>query len=510
MGMKGIDRRGALGILASGAAALALESAPALAQYGVRVREDITTFQANATKIAALRNGVKVMQDRSTANQNDPTGWYYWASVHGTIDPVPPALVGIYNSCQHGTVYFEPWHRAFLYYFEQTLRAASGDATLNLPYWDWYNTPTIPSSFTATTTPTSAANPLWHARANNTTSGLSQAAFAASITNFKLPPSPGFSGSLEGNPHGTVHGEIGGDMGIVPTAGRDPIFWLHHCNIDRLWNVWLKLGGGRANPGAADPWSNQPFTYDVGGTMTKKAGQVVDSAAMLNYKYDRDTLSKPVFPWWKYILAYQLVAIPIPRPLPPYLLEKPRAMANMAMVERRVAVQAVSALPDKNIALGSKSARMLFPLSPASQARLQAFAARPAQRPGGDISDVTLVLEGVQLSAQGRNGGFSYAVCVALPAGTLDQATFDRACVGTLNSFTLSVEAQHNGDVAIRDAGYTVRIPLGAAFANLKPEQFREGVPVTFLAQHETLDAGKGPRTYITIKGAHLEFEQGQ
>jgi hypothetical protein len=430
--------------------------------------------------------------------------------VHGTINAVPPALAAIYNTCQHGTVYFEPWHRAFLYYFEQTLRAASGDATLNLPYWDWYNTPTIPASFTATTTPAATPNPLWHSRVNNTTSALSQAAFGAGNTNFKQPPFPGFSGSLEGNPHGTVHGEIGGDMGSVPTAGRDPVFWVHHCNIDRLWNVWLKLAGGRANPAPGDPWSSQSFTFDVGGTMTKTAGHVVDTVAQLNYKYDRDTLSKPVFPWWKYILAYKYIAISIPHPLPYALLEKPRMMANMAMAERRVAVQTVSALPHKNLALGTKSSRVLFQLSPPSLERLRTFAARPANGPGGDISDVTLVLEGVQLAPEGRNGGFSYAVCVALPEGTLDQATFDRLCVGTLNSFTLSVEAQHAGDRKMRDGGYTVRIPLGAAFANIKADQLREGVPVTFLAQHETLKAGKGEHTYITISGAHLEFEQAR
>jgi tyrosinase len=33
------------------------------------------------------------------------------------------------------------------------------------------------------------------------------------------------------------------DPGI---AALDPIFYLHHCNIDRMWAVWN--GGGKANP----------------------------------------------------------------------------------------------------------------------------------------------------------------------------------------------------------------------------------------------------------------------
>jgi hypothetical protein len=38
------------------------------------------------------------------------------------------------------------------------------------------------------------------------------------------------------------------------TAAQDPIFWLHHANIDRLWERWLQLGGGRANPVNFSPW----------------------------------------------------------------------------------------------------------------------------------------------------------------------------------------------------------------------------------------------------------------
>ena len=37
-------------------------------------------------------------------------------------------------------------------------------------------------------------------------------------------------------------------MGDPLTAAQDPIFWLHHANIDRLWNHWLQQGGGRADP----------------------------------------------------------------------------------------------------------------------------------------------------------------------------------------------------------------------------------------------------------------------
>ncbi|KAK3717680.1 hypothetical protein LTR37_005747 [Vermiconidia calcicola] len=52
--------------------------------------------------------------------------------------------------------------------------------------------------------------------------------------------SPGASGSLE-SVHGLYHvliGGQGGHMSSVPVAAFDPIFWLHHCQIDRWLAIW--------------------------------------------------------------------------------------------------------------------------------------------------------------------------------------------------------------------------------------------------------------------------------
>ena len=66
---------------------------------------------------------------------------------------------------------------------------------------------------------------------------------------------------MESKPHNLVHDDIGGDNGIMSdpdSAGLDPIFYLHHANIDRLWSVWLELGNGRSNP--VDPqWLQGPI-----------------------------------------------------------------------------------------------------------------------------------------------------------------------------------------------------------------------------------------------------------
>jgi polyphenol oxidase len=50
-------------------------------------------------------------------------------------------------------------------------------------------------------------------------------------------------------------------MSAFTTAGRDPIFYGHHGNLDRLWSVWLNLpGGNRVNYDDPD-WLTSSFLF---------------------------------------------------------------------------------------------------------------------------------------------------------------------------------------------------------------------------------------------------------
>ena len=60
-------------------------------------------------------------------------------------------------------------------------------------------------------------------------SGLSFGGQIASPTQFNAP-----HGELESQPHDVVHVSLNGLMDDPDTAAEDPIFWLHHANIDRL------------------------------------------------------------------------------------------------------------------------------------------------------------------------------------------------------------------------------------------------------------------------------------
>ena len=43
------------------------------------------------------------------------------------------------------------------------------------------------------------------------------------------------------NLHNAVHLYIGGHMSDVPTASNDPVFFLHHANVDRMFEAWLQM-----------------------------------------------------------------------------------------------------------------------------------------------------------------------------------------------------------------------------------------------------------------------------
>jgi tyrosinase len=43
---------------------------------------------------------------------------------------------------------------------------------------------------------------------------------------------------MEGNPHGRAHTSFTGYLYDPQTAARDPLFYLLHCNVDRLWAKW--------------------------------------------------------------------------------------------------------------------------------------------------------------------------------------------------------------------------------------------------------------------------------
>lgn len=239
-----------------------------------QVRPEI--YDLTAGQIASYRRGVEVMKSRDTAPRQSADfrrSWAFWTNVHGHFGDDcfgPPSGAGmtgiaawtqttlaereIWCTCEHGSDLFLTWHRIALFSFEQVLREASGEPGLMVPYWNSLENPMLPPAWTARTYRNAAGarvpNPLFVANrapaVNDRTAGIASvianASNAMAATDFTT-----FSRRLETSAHGGVHcalvgGCPAGYMGRNASAAADPIFWPHHANVDRIYDVALSLG----------------------------------------------------------------------------------------------------------------------------------------------------------------------------------------------------------------------------------------------------------------------------
>ena len=136
---------------------------------------------------------------------------------------------------------FLVWHRMYVNYFEQIIRDVSGDRTFTLPYWNYsengQNHGVIPPEFTLRNDPNFSS--LYVAKRNpgvNMGQPIDNASPGAlnldSLKECSYEPvsnsQQGFNMALDQGLHGSVHVLVGNDqnMGQVPWAAGDPIFWL--------------------------------------------------------------------------------------------------------------------------------------------------------------------------------------------------------------------------------------------------------------------------------------------
>ena len=97
----------------------------------------------------------------------------------------------------------------------------------------------------------------------------------------------GTQDTLEAGPHNNIHNALGGGPGLMSEllAPVDPIFWLHHANVDRLWDLWTRRerqAGRTAMPDDADRWKREPLLFFAGGDVV--AERYLETSA-LGYRY---------------------------------------------------------------------------------------------------------------------------------------------------------------------------------------------------------------------------------
>ena len=282
-----------------------------------------------------------------------------WASLPAppAVPVTPPPSTSVsdryWDQCQHQSWFFLPWHRGYLLALEAQVRAdvidLGGPSTWALPYWDYFGPGDefqIPPAFAQQNLPDGSPNPLYvtprygpdgdgniyvatpaaiQQNPNDpnfvygavTQDCMSNHLFAGNDANTPPPgfggPDTGFShaggtsGNIENNPHNLLHSYVGGNapdgqtyglMSDPGLAGLDPIFYLHHANIDRMWAVWNLVN---ANP--TDPnWLNGPaaagnreFVMPMpDGSSWVYTPQQMSSLSQLNYTFDSLATPAPV------------------------------------------------------------------------------------------------------------------------------------------------------------------------------------------------------------------------
>lgn len=166
-----------------------------------------------------------------------------------------------------GTQRFLTWHRIYLALLEGDIRVKYNPKFF-IPYWDWVNDREIPDFLEDflphVHLPNSESPPLEpYTNLNVFRSPGQQGALPTQqqINElFKINTYTDFTTELE-YLHNGVHMWVGGTMVDIRTSPADPVFWLHHANIDRIWLSWQASNPGQ-NPTLSpidqimDPWMN--------------------------------------------------------------------------------------------------------------------------------------------------------------------------------------------------------------------------------------------------------------
>ncbi|CAL9015399.1 unnamed protein product [Prunus brigantina] len=231
---------------------------------------------------------------------DDPRNFTQQANVHcaycdGAYDQVgfPDLEIQVHNCWL-----FFPFHRYYLYFYERILAKLIDDPTFALPFWNW-DAPAgmqLPALYANPDSPlydelrAAAHQPptLVDLDFNGTDEKVNREArvntnlkimYRQMVSNAKKPllffgwayragteADPG-AGSVEAIPHVPVHLWTGDntqpnfeDMGNFYSAARDPIFFAHHSNVDRMWSIWKNLGPKNKDLSDKD-WLDSGFLF---------------------------------------------------------------------------------------------------------------------------------------------------------------------------------------------------------------------------------------------------------
>jgi hypothetical protein len=216
-------------------------------------------------------------------------------------------------------------------------------------------------------------------------------------------------------------------MGQVPWAANDPIFWLHHCNIDRIWASWNKAGGH--NP-SDEAFLKEQFTF-AGGPAKAVVAAVRDWLETAGYSYDKF----------------------LPRPSGSIPFPSPNALAATSP-------QMILSTTSK-IELGSATKRVA--LSTGAPGALPSPEAVTDALRSTEGADVFLRLNGV---ASQLESGMAYDIFLAPSAGSVSRE--HSSYVGVLSLFGSRPHGAHQGRASTGTKGRNYSFPVTDQIARLR------------------------------------------
>lgn len=223
----------------------------------------------------------------------------------------------------HRTWLFFPWHRMMIYFHERILGSLIKDDTFALPVWTWdipqgmmipdfyvdKNLSFFHSERDFSHFPPQVVDLHYSGEKNlsredqmdtNLAFMYNQMISGAKKTELFMgctyKANDGYCngpGTVESAPHNTLHTWIGSglnpgreDMGKFYSAAKDPIFFAHHSNIDRLWEVWRDMNRHQLDIQDPDWLESFFFFYDENLKLVKiKVSDVLD-VTKLGYSYE--------------------------------------------------------------------------------------------------------------------------------------------------------------------------------------------------------------------------------
>nr|AXB50198.1 polyphenol oxidase [Camellia sinensis] len=268
----------------------------------------------------------KALQLMKSLPDDDPRSFKQQSNIHCAYCEGAYHQVGFPSTelQVHNSWLFFPFHRFYLYFFEKILGMLLDDPAFAIPFWNW-DSPAgmkIPAMYADINSPLyNRLRDVKHQpptlidldynltdpknvdeekqKLRNLTimyrqvvsGGKTPRLFLGSSYRAGDDPDPG-AGSLENIPHGPVHIWCGDrtqpnleDMGNFYSAGRDPIFYGHHANVDRIWTVWKTLGGKRNDFKDSDCLNSEFTFYDENAQLvTVKVKESLDHRK-LGYVY---------------------------------------------------------------------------------------------------------------------------------------------------------------------------------------------------------------------------------